>query len=118
MYRVNPSVMASISAYNPYVGTSLGGGMAGAGFWDGLKKFAGKANDFLKQTKIISKAAEALSTRIPQAGVIAETAKKLGYGKRRRRRTQRGGMNTSLKGTGKRRRRVGGSKRSSRKRHN
>jgi hypothetical protein len=120
MYRVTPEVAAQMSLYNPYVGTSLGGmGMAGAGFWDSVKNIGSKVNKFLKDTQLISKTADALSSRIPQAAAISGIARRFGYGKRRKSsRKKRGGTNTSLKGTGKRKRRTyrGGSKRSTRRR--
>jgi hypothetical protein len=119
MYRVTPEVAAQMSLYNPYVGTSLGGmGMSGDGFWDSVKNIGSKVNKFLKDTRLISNTAAALSTRIPQAAAISTIARRLGYGKRRKSGRKRGGTNTSLKGTGKRKRRTyrGGSKRSTRRR--
>lgn len=62
-----------------------GRGQSGDGVWDDVKKFAGKANDFLKKTKIVSTVGKALKD-VPYvggvAGTIGSVAEKVGYGKR------------------------------------
>jgi hypothetical protein len=74
--------------------------LAGAGFGDFLRS----ANNYLKNTKLISKVARTLGdSGVPYAGTISKVAETLGYGRRRRR---RGGAQTSLKGGRRRRRRT------------
>lgn len=55
--------------------------MRGAGIMD----FLGRANKYLKGSKLVSKVGSALaSAGVPYAGQIANVAEKLGYGRRRR----------------------------------
>ena len=66
----------------------------------GLMDFLGKANNFLKQSKLVSSVGNALGAAgIPLAGKIAGVASSLGYGRRRR------GGALRLAGAGCRRRR-------------
>ena len=66
--------------------------MRGNGFfgdvWDGIKSAAGRINDMLKSTKILSTVAGA----IPQTLAGAPILSTLGYGKRRRGMGGRGGQ--------------------------
>ena len=59
--------------------------------WDWIKKNAGKAHDFVKSNKLISRGASALAPLVPAAysgtvSNIGNVASKLGYGKRQRKR--------------------------------
>ena len=66
----------------------------------GLMDFLGKANNFLKQSKLVSSVGNALGAAgIPLAGKIAGVASSLGYDRRRR------GGALRLAGAGCRRRR-------------
>lgn len=72
---------------------------SGKGFWDSVKKVAGGVNNFLKDTKAISRGATMLANsgiggpKVSSiAGTVGNVAGSLGYGKRRRSaRTKRGG---------------------------
>lgn len=52
----------------------------GGDFLSGLRSFASKVNDFLKQTKILSTVGKAVGSVVPGVGVAANVAEKLGYG--------------------------------------
>ena len=59
--------------------------MKGRGFWDDVKGGLSKANDFLRDSKLVSTVGSALgSAGVPYASQIGSVAKSLGYGKRRR----------------------------------
>ena len=84
-------------------GQMLGRGkrrMRGRGWWDSIKKFAVKANKFLKKSKLISTGLAAIDNPYAQAGSLAAGA--IGYGKRRKRvvRRRRKGRGISLAGSG------------------
>lgn len=69
--------------------------MKGRGFMD----FIGKANNFLKSSKLVSSIGNALgSAGVPFASKIGSIAGTLGYGRRRR------GRGLNLAGSGRRRR--------------
>jgi len=56
----------------------------------GIKSALGKANSYLKKTRLISKVAGALDTAgVPYAGKIGSYAGQLGYGRRKRTRRRR-----------------------------
>lgn len=63
--------------------------MQGDGVWDVIKDVAGKANEFLKKTKILSTVASMVPAQTPYIGKVAQVGapvlKSLGYG-------QSGGM--------------------------
>ena len=66
----------------------------------GLMSFLGKANDFLKKSKLVSSVGSALgSMGVPYASQISGVANSLGYGRRRR------GSGLSLAGGSRRMRR-------------
>ena len=66
----------------------------------GLMSFLGKANSFLKNSKLISSVGSALGNAgVPYAGDIGAAAGAFGYGRRRR-----SGGGLSLAGSGRRRR--------------
>ena len=67
----------------------------------GLMSFLGKANSFLKNSKLISSVGSALGNAgVPYAGDIGAAAGAFGYGRRR----SRLGSGLSLAGSGRRRR--------------
>jgi hypothetical protein len=73
--------------------------MHGGGFMD----FLGKANNFLRNSKLVSSVGNALgSAGVPFASQIGSLAGKLGYGRRHRRRM---GAGIRLAGAGRRRHR-------------
>jgi len=73
--------------------------MRGSGWWDTIKRFAGKANKFLKKSKLISSGLSAIDHPYAQAGSLAAGA--IGYGKRKRVvRRRRKGRGISLAGGG------------------
>jgi len=56
----------------------------GEGLWDSIKSGLSSANDWLRKTKAVSKAAGALSGVVPGAERLSSVAGKLGYGKKKR----------------------------------
>jgi len=86
------------------VGTGISGGrrrrrrMGRGKAWDWIKGAAGKVNNFLKSSKLVSKLAPVAASMLPgQAGNLATKvgtfAASHGYGRRRRRRHGRGPYN-------------------------
>jgi hypothetical protein len=67
--------------------------------WDWIKGAAGKVNNFLKRTKVLSKVAPTVMSAIPGAGAYSGMAtsalNQLGYGRRRYRRRRYGGARRS-----------------------
>ena len=62
---------------------------------DGLKEVLGKANDFLKKTKLVSKAIKGISSIVPHpvassvGSAVGSAVDSLGYGKKKRRRVRK-----------------------------
>jgi hypothetical protein len=57
---------------------------AGAGWWDTVKEYAGKAYNYAKDNKLISRGIRQIPSKY--ADSVADIADKAGYGRRRRRR--------------------------------
>lgn len=106
--RLAPALMNMNSRTAPYA-ARVGQVAAAAGYgrrrrvrrrvgkgkvWDWIKGAAGKVNDFLKQTKVLSKVAGPVLGSIPRAAPYANTVTNtlgaLGYGRRRRAPVRRG----------------------------
>ena len=76
------------------------GGSFWSSLWEGIKKVGTDVNKFLKDTQIISKATQVGTVLAPVLGIpqavpvlqgISTGAASLGYGKRKRRKTMKGG---------------------------
>lgn len=73
--------------------------MKGKGLWDKIKKGAKKVNDFLKESRVISKVSGALSGIVPYADVVHNYSDKYGYGNGKRKRVvrKRGGARLNVR---------------------